>query len=139
MKSPRLTQTEAARDVARNDTRARDAGVERSSTTIAASVPPTTTRPDLPIGGKAKTSKSVPGWALVEAVITGATKSPSITIAAFGGPSKTCEIDCAKSVSSAPAVPPAMFVRSPRIFAVVLSAALTLGSVQRSLCSARRS
>jgi hypothetical protein len=47
---------------------------------------------------------------------TPGTKSPSITIAAFGGSEKTFATEVGKSVCSAPDVPPAMLSVSPTTF-----------------------
>ena len=67
-------------------------------------------------------------------MITPATKSPSMTIAAFGGVVKTFETEVGKSVCSAPAVPPAMLAELPMIVAIVANAAFTDGSVHLILC-----
>ena len=56
------------------------------------------------------------------------TKSPSSTIAAFGFGPNACFTESAKTVSSAPDVPPAMLEPSLKIFPIVFSAALTDGA-----------
>ena len=81
----------------------------------AVSPPPTTTLPDVPIAGNAKTLKPVPAAAFVDEVMTPATKSPSNTIAAFDGDANTCDTEVGKSVCSAPEVPPAMSAELPTI------------------------
>jgi hypothetical protein len=99
------------------------------------SPPPSTASVDeLPICGKSKTSKSVLGFALVELVITPATKSPSKTIAAFGGDVNTWVTDVGKSVCSACEVPPGMLLVSPMTCAIVVSACFTDGSVHGIWC-----
>ena len=98
------------------------------------SPPPTTAGAESLIDGNGKTSKPVFGCAFVDEVMTPPTKSPSNTIAAFGGSLKTCVTDVGKSAWSAPDVPPAMFCVSPTIFAIVVSASLTVWSVQGISC-----
>ena len=73
--------------------------------------------------------------ALAFTVATPGTKSPSITIAAFGGLLKTLLTESGNPVCSAPAVPPAMFVVSPSTCAIVVSAVFTDGSVHLILWS----
>ena len=64
----------------------------------------------------------MPGFAFT--VATPGTKSPSITIAAFGGFWKTLLTEVGKSVCTAPEVPPAMLAELPTTWAIVFSAAL---------------
>ena len=75
----------------------------------------------------------MPGFAFT--VATPGTKSPSSTIAAFGGFWKTLFTDVGKSVWTAPDVPPAMFAELPTTCAIVFSAAATDGSVHLILCA----
>ena len=106
------------------------AGVSSNMTTV--SPPPTTTLPDSPIGGNAKTLKSVSGsrpWST-----TPGTKSPSITCAPFAVAAKTFETEVGKSVWSAPEVPPTMLSALPTIFAISVSASLTDWSVHGISC-----
>ena len=67
---------------------------------------------------------------------TPGTKSPSITIAAFGLAEKTFATEVGKSVCSAPALPPAMLSVSPTIFAISARASLTDWSVHGISCFA---
>ena len=69
----------------------------------------------------------MPGFAFT--VATPGTKSPSSTIAAFGGFWKTLLTEVGKSVCTAPDVPPAMFAELPITCAIVFSAAVTDASV----------
>src|SRR5205814_8466434 len=96
-------QASEAGGVARKVMNARIAGVSRKATIES---PLVTTLPDEPlIDGKGNSPKSVPGFALM--VATPGTKSPSITIAAFGGFCQTLFTEVGKSVCTAPDVPPA--------------------------------
>src|SRR5258706_12652392 len=80
-KPPRFAQASDAAGVARNVMNARIAGVSLKATIES---PLITTLPDEPlIDGNGNSPKSVPAFALRCA--TPGTKSPSITIAAFGG------------------------------------------------------
>ena len=81
------------------------------------------------IDGNGATLKPVPAFAFVDERITPETKSPSNTIAAFGGVPNAFVTESLKPYWSAPLVPPAMFDVSPRIFAIVFSAVITDGSV----------
>ena len=65
---------------------------------------------------------------------TPGTKSPSITIAAFGWEEKTFDTEVGKSVWSAPEVPPATFELFPITADIVFKAVTTLGSVHLILC-----
>jgi hypothetical protein len=51
----------------------------------------------------------VPGLSVVLPATTPGVKSPSISIAAFGGLTKTFDTEVGKSVCSAPLMPPTMF------------------------------
>src|SRR4051794_10095258 len=91
------------------------------------SPPPTTEGGEDPIEGNGKTLK--PDWGFNEVFTTPGTKSPSITIAAFGLFENTLETEVGKSVCSAPEVPPAMFLEVPTTVAISPSAFVTDGSV----------
>src|SRR5438552_883559 len=80
---PSFAHASAACGVVRNVTNARMAGVSRNVT----SVSPATSTPSeaVLIDGNVAALKSVAGFAFVDERITPATKSPSNTIAAFGG------------------------------------------------------
>src|SRR3954465_871908 len=92
-KPPFLAHAAAACGVARNFTNAWMAGVSRNATIV--SPPITTDGPEPLIDGKVNSPKSL-GFAFT--VWTPGTKSPSITIAAFGGVWKTLFTDVGKSV-----------------------------------------
>src|SRR4051812_5388279 len=93
------------------------------------SPPPITTGGELLIDGNPKTLKPLSGFAFVDERMTPATKSPSNTIAAFGGSAKTFETDVGKSFWSAAGVPPAVFCWAPATFPIVVRAVVTDWSV----------
>src|SRR5919201_4650399 len=128
-KPPSFAHASAAAGEARKVTNARIAGVSRKVTKRS---PPTSTplAPEPPvIVGNDVTLKPEFGFAFVDDRITPATKSPSSTIAAFGGVANAFVTDVLKSVWSAPDVPPAMSPLSPITCAIVFSAVITDGSV----------
>src|SRR4051794_6272808 len=116
-KPPRLAQIAAACGVARYWTSARAAGL--SLDIAPTSPPPTTDGGELPTDGNGKTLKPLTGFAFVDDEMTPSTKSPSSTIAAFGGLEKTWLTEVGKSVCSAPCVPPAMRLGLSRTTAIV--------------------
>ena len=91
------------------------------------------------IDGNGVVLKPVFGFALVEDVITPPTKSPSNTIAAFGGEANAFVTESLNPYVSAPDVPPARFDEFPRICAIVFSAFVTDESVHLILCALRAS
>src|SRR5437868_14826821 len=131
--TPSFAQAAAASGVARNFTNASIAGLSRKVTSRS---PPTSTPSgDVLIAGNGAALKPVFGLAFVEDRITPATKSPSKTIAAFGGDANAFVTEVLKSVCSAPEVPPAMFDELPTTWPIVFSAAFTDGSVHLILCA----
>ena len=116
----------------RKVTNARIAGVSRNATSVS---PPTSTpSAAVLIAGNGAALKLVTGFAFVEERITPATKSPSNTIAAFGGVEKTCVTEVGKFACRAPVVPPAMSAELTTA-AMVFSAVFTDASVHLILCA----
>src|SRR6476661_5654483 len=135
-KPPSFAQASAAGAVARNFTKASIAGVSRNVTNRS---PPMTT-PLAPVEpafvvGNGNTLKPEPGFAVVEDVITPATKSPSKTIAPFGGVENAFVTESLKPCCSAPEGPPARLPESPTTCAIVFKAVITDGSVHLILCA----
>src|SRR5438128_10617440 len=89
------------------------------------SPPPITSGLEPLIDGKSNSLKPVTGFNGFEDATTAGTKSPSITIAAFGELLKTLLTDVLKSVCSAPDLPPGMLPVSPTILAMNPNAVLT--------------
>src|SRR6185437_13893765 len=132
-KPPSFAHAFAAGAVVRNLTKARIAGVSWNATSRS---PPTSTPFEaVLIDGNVVTLKPVVGFAFVEERITPATKSPSNTIAAFGGDEYAFVTEALKLFWSAPALPPAMLPVSPMICAMLLSAVFTDASVHLILCA----
>ena len=85
----------------------RNAAAAGLSLNITATSPPVTTGASpLPMGGNENTLASVPTFALVSPVMAAPTKSPSISIAAFGGLLNMFCTDSGNSVCSVSLVPP---------------------------------
>src|SRR5450432_2561571 len=104
---PILAHASAAGAVARNFTNASIAGVSRNVTNRS---PPISTAPEFGpavIEGNGTALKPVPGFAFVDEVMTPPTKSPSNTIAPFGGVEKAFVTESLNPYWSAPAAPPA--------------------------------
>ena len=76
----------------------------------------------------------MPGFRFVLPATTPGTKSPSISIAAFGGSTNTCDTEVGKSICNDPLTPPAMFDESEKSFAICVNAAFTDGSVHLIAC-----
>src|SRR5438552_1281456 len=133
-KPPCFAHASAAGAVARNFTNASMAGLSRNVTNRS---PPISTAPASAPGvieGHVNVLKPVLGNAFVDEVITPPTKSASNTIAAFGGDANAFVTESLNPYWSAPLLPPARFDVSPMIFAMVVSAVLTDGSVHLILC-----
>src|SRR4051794_25381255 len=112
---PSFAQASAAGAVARNLTNASTAGV---SLNVTSRSPPISTAPalgPLVIDGNEAALKPLPGFAFVDERITPATKSPSNTVAAFGGEVNAFVTESLKPYCRAPLVPPARFAPLPRI------------------------
>src|SRR5262245_30079269 len=124
---PFAAQIVAASGVVRYFTSASTAGVSLNVITV--SPPPITTGGELLINGNTNTLNPLSGLAFVDDQITRATKSPSNTIAAFGGCVNTSDTEVGKSFCRAAEVPPAMLDVSPTTFAISVSADVTDGSV----------
>src|SRR5436305_9351068 len=136
-KPPSFAQAFAAGAVARNFTNASIAGVSRKVTKRS---PPISTAVELAPGlidGNGAVLNPLPAFDLVEDVITPPTKSPSSTIAAFGGDPTAFVTESWKLYVSAPDVPPARFDELPITCAIVFSAVVTDESVHLILCSLR--
>src|SRR5262249_34538014 len=127
-KPPTLAHAFAAAGVARNFTKAWIAGVSRNVTNRS---PPISTADEFAgaIDGNGAALNPLPGFAFVDEVITPATKSPSNTIAAFGGVEKAFVTESLKPYCSAPDDPPARFAELPMTCCIVFSAVSTDGSV----------
>src|SRR5579871_2894651 len=126
---PSFAQASAAGAVARNFTNASIAGL---SLNVTSRSPPISTAPALAPGvidGNGAALKPVPGFAFVEDRITPATKSPSNTVAPFGGVVNAFVTESLNPYCSAPLVPPARLLLLPMTCAIVVRAVLTLGSV----------
>ena len=122
-KPPRFAQISEASGVVRYWMNAFAAGLSLNITTR--SPPPTTESGESSIDGNGKMLKPVSGLSGFLSPATPGTKSPSITIAAFGVLEKTFATEVGKSVCRAPALPPAMLSVSPTIFAISASASFT--------------
>src|SRR5690348_6558639 len=136
---PSLAHASAAGAVARNFTNASIAGV---SLNVTSRSPPISTAPAFAPGvidGNGTALKPVFGFAFVDDRITPATKSPSNTVAAFGGLENAFVTESLKLYCSAPLVPPARLLLSPRTWPIVVNAFLTLESVHLTLCAVRAS
>src|SRR5881397_2719316 len=108
-KPPIFAQAFAACAVARNFTNAWIAGVSRNVTNRS---PPISTAVEFAPGvidGNGAVLKPDPAFAFVEEVMTPPTKSPSNTIAAFGGDENAFVTESLKPYCNAPDVPPARF------------------------------
>src|SRR5882762_1931128 len=108
-KPPILAHALAAAGVARNFTNASIAGVSRKVTNRS---PPISTALEFApavIDGNGVALKPVFGFDFVDEVMTPATKSPSNTIAAFGGEPNAFVTESLNPYVSAPEVPPARF------------------------------
>src|ERR1700733_10313190 len=108
-KPPSLAHASAAGAVARNLTNASMAGV---SLNVTSRSPPISTAPASAPGvieGNGTALKPVPGFAFVDERITPATKSPSKTVAAFGGDVNAFVTESLNPYCRAPEVPPARF------------------------------
>src|SRR5262245_48478477 len=133
-KPPDFAHASAAGAVARKLTNALIAGVSRKATNRSPAIStPAAPGPGL-IDGNVKTLKPVFAFAFVDDRITPATKSASKTIAAFGGVANALVTESLKLNCSAPLDPPATLLVSPTTCAMVLSAAITEGSVHLILC-----
>src|SRR5579864_3786248 len=119
----------AAAGVARNFTNASIAGVSRKVTKRSPLISTAVESGPGVIDGKGATLKPVPAFAFVDERITPETKSASKTIAAFGGVPNAFVTESLNPYWSAPLVPPAIFDVSPTIFAIVVRAVFTEGSV----------
>src|SRR5882724_9794819 len=106
-KPPSLAHASAAGAVARNLTNASIAGVSRNVTNRS---PPISTALEFGpavIDGKVVVLKPDPAFAFVDEVMTPPTKSPSNTIAAFGGVLNAFVTESLNPYWSAPDAPPA--------------------------------
>src|SRR5581483_3071212 len=128
-KPPCFAQMVAAGPVARYLTNASIAGLSRNVTNMSPAISTALAFGPGLIDGNVNTLKPVPAFAFVDERITPATKSASNTIAAFGGSENAFVTDVLKPFCSAPDVPPAMLLVSPRICPIVFSAVATDGSV----------
>src|SRR6478752_7686293 len=135
---PDFAHAAAAAGVARKVSNALIAGLSRKVTIRSPPISTAFAPGPVPIVGKLKTLKPDSAFALVVVVITLPTKSPSNTIAAFGGVENACVTESLKLVWIAPDVPPATFDVSPRILPIVVSAVITDLSVHLILCALRR-
>src|SRR6266516_4827783 len=136
-KPPIFAHAFAASAVARNFTNASIAGLSRNVTKRS---PPISTAVEFApgvIAGNAAVLNPVPGFDFVDEVMTPPTKSPSSTIAAFGGEPNAFVTESLKLYVSAPDVPPARFDELPITCAIVFRAFVTDESVHLILCSLR--
>src|SRR6476646_10644920 len=133
-KPPIFAHALAAAGVARNFTKASIAGVSRKVTNRS---PPISTADEFAglIDGNGAALNPEPGFAFVDDVITPATKSPSNTMAAFGGAENAFVTESLKLYCSAPEDPPARLDELPSTCPIVFSAASTDGSVHLILCA----
>src|SRR3954470_19873352 len=133
---PCFAHAAAAAGVARNFTNALTAGVSRKVTNRSPEISTAPALAPAAIDGNGVTLKPLPAFAFVELRMTPATKSPSNTIAAFGGLANVLVTESLKLYCSAPLVPPATLAGLPTIWLMYVSAFLTLGSVHLVLCEA---
>src|SRR5579884_774640 len=137
-KPPSFAHAFAAWEVARNLTNASMAGVSRNVTSRS---PPISTAFAFAgvIDGNGTALNPVPGFAFVDERMTPATKSPSNTVAPFGGLWNAFVTESLKLYWSAPLVPPARLPVSPSTCPIVFNAFVTVGSVHLILCAVRAS
>src|SRR4051812_31811016 len=128
-KPPCFAHASAACAVARKFTKARIAGVSWKVTNRSPAISTAPASGPGVIDGHGNVLKPVSAFDFVEDVITPPTKSASNTIAALGGDANAFVTESLKPFCSAPLVPPAMLLVSPRIFPIVVSAVFTDGSV----------
>src|SRR5579864_202627 len=133
-KPPCFAQISAACGEARYFTNASMAGLSRNVTKRSPAISTALASGPGVIDGHVNVLKPVFGLAFVDDVMTPPTKSASNTIAAFGGELNAFVTDVLNPFCSAPLVPPAMLLVSPTIFAIVVSAVFTEGSVHLILC-----
>src|SRR5512133_464778 len=112
-KPPLLAHAFAAGAVARNFTNASMAGVSRNVTSRSPPISTAVAFAPGVIAGNGAVLKPVFGFALVEDRMTPATKSPSNTIAAFGGDANAFVTESLKPYVRAPDVPPARLDELP--------------------------
>ena len=132
---PCFAQIAAAFGVARYLTNASIAGLSRKVTIRSPAISTAFASAPAVICGQTNVLNPVLGFAFVCDRITPPTKSASNTIAAFAGELNAFVTDWLNESCSAPAVPPAMFDVSPRIFPIDLRAVVTDGSVHLILCA----
>src|SRR5665213_223541 len=137
-KPPCFAHASAAGAVARKFTKALIAGVSWKATKRSPAISTAPASGPGVIEGQVKVLKPVLAFAFVDEVMTPPTKSASNTIAALGGDANAFVTESLKPYCSAPLVPPAMLLVSPRIFPIVVSAVFTDGSVHLILCAPRR-
>src|SRR6266851_4550404 len=128
-KPPIFAHASAAGAVARNFTNASIAGVSRNVTNRS---PPISTAVEFAPGvidGNDVALNPVTGFAFVDEVMTPPTKSPSSTIAAFGGDENAFVTESLNPYVRAPEVPPARLDEFPITCAIVFIAVITEGSV----------
>src|SRR3954447_11075024 len=136
-KPPCFAHASAAGAVARKLTKARIAGVSRNVTNRS---PPISTLlafgPGV-IEGQMNVLNPVFALAFVDEVMTPPTKSASNTIAPLDFEPNAFVTESLNPYWRAPLAPPARLLLSPTIFAIVVSAVFTDGSVHLILCALR--